>query len=142
MFIRWLSYKSSVPQRQQEPFRGYSERWSAILVESVRIDGKPRQRHIACLASIRDIDGMPDRFRYSFRDTAEAKRCKFWEKVIRKLDSLGNRMTAEERQRIEAQIAKKVPCPSQEQYLQWKRDLQNAYRGYKEVKPAVANWPA
>ena len=71
---------------------------SAILVESVRIDGKPRQRHIACLASIREIDAFK-------------AQCKFWETVTCKLNSLHNRVTAEERQRIEAQIAERVRKP-------------------------------
>ncbi len=127
MFIRWLSYKSSVPQRQQ---RGeYSEpRLSAILVESVRIDGLPRQRHIACLASVRDIDNIE-------------RQLKFWESVTRKLDALGNRMTPAERAKIEAQIARKVPCPAREEYLRWKIELLARW-GKKYIKPAVANWPA
>jgi len=127
MFIRWLSYETRAKRKSRVSLIPAGPRWSAILVETVRIDGKPRQRHIACLASIRGTD--------------IGAQCKFWERVTRKLDSLSNWVTAEERQRIEAQIAKKVPCPSQEQYEHWKGEAR-AILGDGWVKPALTHWPA
>ena len=64
----------------------------------------------------------------------------FWEKITRKLDSLSNRVTAEQRKRIEAQIADTVPCPSREQYLRWKEEGRARFPGY-QLKPTLANWP-
>ena len=58
----------------------------------------------------------------------------------RKLDSLSNRVTAEQRKRIEAQIADTVPCPSREQYLRWKEEGRARFPGY-QLKPTLANWP-
>jgi hypothetical protein len=71
-----------------------------LLVEAVRIDGKPRQRHLAYLASVQaDRRDLP----------------RFWYNVIRKLDRC--RLSPEERDRITAAIAKKVggKVPSQAQ---------------------------
>ena len=128
MFIRWMSYVTRVPRRQAQSWNEYNKtRWSAVLVESVRIDGKPCQRHIACLASIREIDGL----------TAQ---CKFWERFTRKLDSLSNRVSADERRRIEAQLVRKVPCPAEEDYLRWKQRARELC-GERRVKPALTHWP-
>jgi hypothetical protein len=50
MFVRWQGrerwcYRST--------FGGTDDvNWSAILAESVRVDGKPRQRHVAYLGGI------------------------------------------------------------------------------------------
>jgi hypothetical protein len=119
MYVRWLIYKS-----QARYIHRPHDRWTAILVESIRIDGKPRQRHIACLASFRP---------------AYDSLFVFWEKITRKLDSLSNRVTAEERQRIEAQIADTVPCPSREQY---DRHIAEAHANWGDrAKQPVANWP-
>jgi hypothetical protein len=66
------------------------------LVESVRINGKPRQRHIGYLASIRDR-----------RSVDEIRN--FWDAVYDKLDGLSDRLSLDDRHRIEAAIAAKVP---------------------------------
>lgn len=73
-------------------------RWSAIVVENVRVDGKPRQQHVAWLASITESASeiIPQR-RY------------FWDAVHAGLDQLGNRLPVDDRRRIEAAIARKVP---------------------------------
>lgn len=73
-------------------------RWTAILVESVRVDGEPRQRHIAFLASITDS-----------RIAVDNQRRYFWDHVYDRLDHLGNRIPLEDRKKIEAAIALKVP---------------------------------
>ena len=39
-------------RRRTDGTEGLDIRWSAVVVESARIDGKPRQRHIAWLGSI------------------------------------------------------------------------------------------
>jgi hypothetical protein len=72
-------------------------RLRAILVESVRVHGKSRQKHIAFLGSIvgdASIDGTAGKV--------------FWGAVTQKLERLGNRVSPEERERILASIAAKV----------------------------------
>ena len=93
MFVRWQEYKSKAQSRRLRAFRKKHgpHRLRAILVETVRIDGKPHQRYLAYLGSV-----QADR-----RD-----RPRFWYNVIRKLDRC--RLSPEERKRITAAIAKKV----------------------------------
>ena len=44
------------------------------------------------------------------------QRCWFWDEVRQELDRLGNRMLSQERERIEAAVAAKVPRPTKAQY--------------------------
>ena len=39
-------------RRRADGSIGQDVRWTAIIVENMRIDGKPRQQHVASLASI------------------------------------------------------------------------------------------
>jgi hypothetical protein len=50
MFVRWQQYRSQRP-RWLEPDKRHAL-LKATLVESVRVDGKPRQKHISFLGSI------------------------------------------------------------------------------------------
>ena len=68
------------------------------MVESVRIDGKPCQRHVAWIASITE----------SANEIVSQRRY-FWDDVHERLDRLGNRISVEDRRHIEAAIARKVP---------------------------------
>jgi hypothetical protein len=80
-------------------------RWSAILVETARVDGKPRQRHVAYLASITE-------------SAAEivSQRRHFWDAVLDGLDRLANRVSPEDRKRIETAIALRVPRLTREEH--------------------------
>jgi len=60
MFVRWQS-------RGNRNSKHYGESWSAILVKSKRINGKPQQQHIAYLGSITAKNLKHD-----------AQRCYFW----------------------------------------------------------------
>ena len=51
-----------------------------------------------------------------------SKRCRFWDGASDHLDRLGNRISAEERKKIEAAIAKKIRQPTTEEYKQAARD--------------------
>ena len=84
MFVRWQKYKSRVSRNKHGQPR-------LLLVEAVRIDGKPRQRHLTYLGSVQ-------------ADRRDLRR--FWYNVIRKLDRC--QLSPEERNRITAAIAKKV----------------------------------
>jgi hypothetical protein len=81
--------------------------WKAFLVETIRIDGKPRHRHIGCIASIKQsqIDA----------DTAH-QRCWFWDGVLDRLHQLPDQVKEQDRERIIATIAKMVPTPTRAEY--------------------------
>jgi hypothetical protein len=81
MFIRWQT-------------RARSRR--CILVEALRIDGQPKQRHIAYLGSIAD-------------GATAAQRRIFWQHVDASFRKL--KLPTAERQRLEAIIAMKVRRP-------------------------------
>ncbi len=72
--------------------------WAAILVESYRENGKPRQRHIAYLGGITESGAA-----------IVNQRGFFWVDVMEKLDRMPNRLSEVERATIEAKIAEKVP---------------------------------
>jgi len=93
MFVRWQEYRSQAQSRLLRAFRKKhgQHRLRAILVETVRIDGKPHQRYLAYLGSL-----QADR-----RD-----RPRFWYNVTRKLDQC--RLSREERKQITSAIAKKI----------------------------------
>jgi hypothetical protein len=93
MFVRWQLYRSQARDRNHREHNDKHARLKAILVESVRIDGKPRQRHVAFLGST-SIDGSDRR--------------RFWYHVTTKLNRLSNRLSPEDRKRIAAAIAQKV----------------------------------
>ena len=98
MFIRWQEYRSIALKYRGEP---PIKRVKAILVEAVRIDGKPPQRHIAFISSY-EPEGLRDRFR-------------FWRVARQCLDRLGNRITPEDRIKIEAELARRVPLITPEE---------------------------
>ncbi len=71
----------------------------AVLVESHRIDGKPRQQTVAYLGSIRE--GLVN---------LVMRRGYFWRDVTQTLDGLGERVSRDDRAKIEARIAERVPA--------------------------------
>jgi hypothetical protein len=99
MYVRWQSRK----RRTREFGRGYYDgdtHWRAVLVENVRIDGRPTQRHIAYLAG--------------FTESAlaiPAQHCYLWERIEKHLGRLANRISPEDRERIEAALIKKIGKP-------------------------------
>ena len=90
MFVRWQRYRSRALNRERSDERA---RRSAVLIETIRIDGKPRQQHVAFLGSV-SIDG--------------SDRVAFWYGVTLRLNWLGNRLSPEEREQIGSAIAKRV----------------------------------
>ena len=98
MYVRW---------QRRMALKRHKIRYDFALVENIGVEGKPTQRHIAYLGSvdagsIKRRDGLPDRF-------------DFWNGVAERLDALGGRISAEDRQRFEAAIAEKVPRPSKQE---------------------------
>ena len=95
MYIRWQYRRRKY--NQCGPGGEPDARWSAVLVENERVDGQPKQRHIAYLVG--------------FTESAVRIincRCDIWDTISAKLDELSNRMTAIERKKIEAAIATKL----------------------------------
>ena len=103
MFVRWHC------KRNDE-----RARFSAVLVESVRVDGKPRQKHIAFLGST----------------TVDAKdHLGFWCQVTERLDQLSNRLTPQDRKQIVAAIAKRLGGrPPTKTQIERRREAINAIR--------------
>jgi hypothetical protein len=79
----------------------FNKNTTAILVESTRVNGKPRQRHIAYLGSI-------DYWALNGKNDVQY-RAQWWHNISSKLDALGNRVLPENRRKIEAALAKEVP---------------------------------
>lgn len=84
-------------------------------MESRRVDGKPRQRHVAYLGGICqsaiDLD-------------TPYQRGHFWVRVVGRLDQLANQITPEQRRKIETQIAAKVTPPTSEDIEQINASLE------------------
>ena len=122
MHVRWQHRAAYLRRKEQ----GH---WAAILVENVRVRDKWTERVVAYLAGIgeRDI-------------TKLGAQCGFWERVTRQLDRLSNRISAEDRKRIERILQERVPCPTRLQYDQWHSDGARLL-GPDRVIPAVEIWP-
>jgi hypothetical protein len=115
MYIRWQSRSCRRPRfssyEDEEGNRhydceGYVERYGqdvahkAVLVEAVRINGKPRQRHIACLASFNES---------SLHHLSQ--RGFIWKHIEATLSRLGNRLTPDDCNRIRAELTKRIGKP-------------------------------
>jgi hypothetical protein len=66
--------------------------------------------------------------------------CGFWERVTRQLNRLSNRISAEDRKRVERVLQERVPCPTRLQYDQWHSEGTRLL-GSDRVTPPVENWP-
>jgi hypothetical protein len=106
MFVRWQTYKSVDRIDHYRERKDAHPRIKAILVESVRVGGKPRQRHVAFLGSM-SLWQSDHHLAKMNRDTV----IRFWRRVRGRLDKLHNRITADDRKKILADIAKKIGKP-------------------------------
>ncbi len=111
MFIRW----------QKRKRRDGVTRLNAILCESRRVDGKPRQEHIAYLGAIDDVwldQPLDD-------PGANLKRHEFWEKAEKRLAPLANRLASDDHHKIREQLNAKVPMAdtneAHKEYLRQRR---------------------
>jgi hypothetical protein len=93
MYVRWQIYRSQARNPHQRARNDSRARLKAVLVESVRVAGGPRQGYIAFLGSM-SVDRSDMR--------------RFWRDVTARLDQLGSRVGLEDRARLLASIAKKV----------------------------------
>ena len=117
MYVRWKikerSWDVALPEGPLDV---------AYLVESARIDGKPRQKTLAYLGSIRA------RCR-----TAIGPAYAFWQRVEAKLHPL--HPSFEQRTSIERQLAERVPRPSEEAYQATEREVEAMIRRMRGVVP-------
>jgi hypothetical protein len=101
MFVRWQKRQNGRGRLKPDA------RWDAFLVETIRINGKPRAQYISCIASIKQsqIDA----------DIAH-QRCWFWDGVLDRLHQPSAQISERSRARVIASIAKKVPMPTRAEY--------------------------
>jgi hypothetical protein len=76
---------------------------AAVLVQSERRDGKPRQKIVAYLGFVREEHA---------REKVWARKM-FWDEARRRLDALG--LGPAERQKVEAALGARVPRPTAEE---------------------------
>jgi len=120
MYVRWKKRPetrhgrkiSATPARYEKEKTGLYH-LSAYLVESKRIDCKPRQKDISYLGSIserhlRDYNGGPDRWPFSY-DEAVSAIDTFWVKVEDALNNLCPDMDRGAKKKIIASLNKVVP---------------------------------
>ena len=110
MFVRWQQYRSQALNPHLRKHNDEHACLKAILVESVRVNGKPRQRHVAFLGSL-EIDAITEAkspLGSWYDDVMTTVRRQFWYDVTTLLERLSNRVDPEDRQRIADSIAKKV----------------------------------
>ena len=100
--------------------------WNAVLVEAIRVDGKPRQRHVGCLCGIgqKEIDGAP----------SVTRRRLFWDGVMTRLHEF--HLTPAAWDRVVAKLARKVPFPTREEYIRDHR------RAHELLGPEFHRWPS
>ena len=100
MYVIWR-------KRKREHYAGFwnkigDVRLTPIIVQARRVDGKPKQEHIACLPSIIESD------------ISDKSAVWFWKAVEEQLTRLTNRITRGDMEKIRAALDKVVPQPEPE----------------------------
>ena len=139
MYVRWQTYRSKALNPRLRECNDRRMRLRAVLVDSVRVDGKPRQKHVAYLGSIQlDDPGMitvdSDHARFWQRMSAVGK-ARFWLKVTRRLEYLGNRIDPRDHDRILAFIAEKVAPPTAAELEQFERERDALLAQLRALRP-------
>ena len=102
MYVRW-----QVKPRTKKSLNVWkSDLLTATLVESRRVNGKPRQQVVAYLGSIREVCAVDPKY--------VNHQLGFWNRVGEVLDRLANRVSSEERVKIEAKLRERVLVPAPE----------------------------
>ena len=108
MFVKWQKRRSTWNDEDKDTYwQGLAgDLLMASVVESKRVDGKPRHKLITYLGSIRENFAQGDSRNVVRQDD-------FWLCVAKNLEKSGNRITREDRAKIEAALAKRVERPAQ-----------------------------
>ena len=116
----------------------WEDRWTrrgtaAVLVESSRVGGKPRQRHIAYLGT------YPSSL-FLIKDDAHNvhTRAWFWHRMVERLAILD--LTVEQRKHIIALAAKRVPKPTREEITNYDQ-AERARLRRQDADPVYLRWP-
>ena len=125
-----MGYHAKQPGRPQGCYA-----LTATLVESKRVNGKPRQRHVAYLGTITVWDDLPW-YGESWRTlpigtggvACESHTVSFWDDVRKRLDALNGRVG---RKRIMASIAATVPRPNAKTRRRTERERKAWLEGLK-----------
>jgi len=119
MYVRWQRRARSKRRAYGMP-EGRAVLLVAHIVESTRIEGKPRQHTVAYLGSIREDFCSADAHPY--------RRARFWKEISAKLDALN--LPSDTRNQIEAKLGAKVERPdpdtaakAEEEFEQWKAGM-------------------
>jgi hypothetical protein len=106
MFIRW---KATQPRQEKWFNRGDGPYFRAYLVESVRVNGKPRQKQ-HYLGAIKNgcLDQTYDQ-------------AMFWQHAYKSMESL--QLSEEQQEAIKAEMQKRVPIPSREAIEEYNKQL-------------------
>ena len=112
MLIRWQKHKSGGQRYRRE-----STRVRAILVESVRVDGKSRYKHVAYIGSFvaetLDVEARRD----------------FWKAANERLSTYVN---DDDRSKIEAALARCVPPLTAAEDAEWQRQADESRQWLSE----------
>jgi hypothetical protein len=115
IIVRWQSRKHTV---RSSHLGGPDDiHWRADLVESVRIDGKPRQKYVAYLVGFTEQQTRDKRT----GKIREAQQFFIWERALERLDQLDQQfffvLHLNARKRIEDALAKRIgmPAPTREE---------------------------
>jgi hypothetical protein len=96
MYVRWRWVGQRRPRVERCSWHTPAAA-HALLVESVSVDGKSRQRHVAYLGVLHNHGEQDVNYR-----------AWWWHRMSAKLDALGKRVPPDQRPRIEAMLAEKV----------------------------------
>ena len=121
MLIRWQTYRS-----KGGLYRGKTTRIRAILSVSIRVDGQSRQKFIAVIGSI-----------VAERLDVEARR-DFWKAAHERLSTY---VPDDDRSRIEAALARRVPPPMAEEVEAHDRQRKQRDQGVNKPTASTAAGP-
>jgi hypothetical protein len=118
MYIRWQKRKRRTAWSYDHRNGDGDIHHCAILAQSVRINGKPTQRHVAYLVGFTESQAK-----------VLPQRCHCWNKIRTVLDRVGDAISLKGRQRIESEIAARLPRPNKREYAQFRRDQRELWSG-------------
>jgi hypothetical protein len=122
MFIRWQKRISRSDWGKPDIA------WNAVLLDPIRINGKPRHRYIGCIASIKQS-------RIDMDDAC--LRCWFWDHALEQLHQFSNQVNELDRKRIIAMLSEKVPMPTRAEYKLCHRSVRESWG----VERALPKYP-
>lgn len=130
MYVRWQWRSDRKRKITRHYWKDIADQY-ASLVESVRVDGKPKQRHIAYLGSVH-------------RDATVHERSWWWHRMNAKLDRLENRISPDDRKGVEAALARKMPPVTPDEVTAYDLQYQHRMRVDHELgecRGCYLHWP-